>query len=92
MMDDWHGKHYAFYQNRECECFPCHPTEHPEDFRNFYAMELNDPAEQSGYAAVFRRECTPDPEICPGLREIDEAADYEVENQHGERETVSPRW
>lgn len=64
-------------------------TEHPEDFRNFYAMELNDPAEQSGYAAVFRRECTPDPEICPGLREIDEAADYEVENQHGERETVS---
>ena len=31
-MDDWHGKHYAFFQNRECECFPCHPTEHPEDF------------------------------------------------------------
>jgi len=64
-------------------------TEHPEDFRNFYAMELIDPAEQSGYAAVFRRECTPEPEICPGLREIDAAADYEVENQHGERETVS---
>lgn len=31
-MDDWKGKHYAFFQNRECECFPCHPTDKPEDF------------------------------------------------------------
>ena len=31
-MNDWHGKHYAFFQNRECECFPCHPTDKPEDF------------------------------------------------------------
>jgi len=31
-MDDWHGKHYAFFQNRECECFPCHEVAHPEDF------------------------------------------------------------
>ena len=21
----WQGKHFAFYQNRACECFPCHP-------------------------------------------------------------------
>ena len=25
-------RHYAFCQNKECEFFPCHPTEHPEDF------------------------------------------------------------
>ena len=31
-MDDWHGKHYAFFQNRECECFPCHKTGKPDDF------------------------------------------------------------
>jgi len=23
---------YRFFQNRECEYFPCHPTAHPEDF------------------------------------------------------------
>ena len=23
---------YRFFQHRECEYFPCHPTEHPEDF------------------------------------------------------------
>ena len=26
-----HG-HYAFFQNTECEYFPCHPTDQPEDF------------------------------------------------------------
>ena len=31
-MEDWHGKHYAFFQNRDCEYFPCHKTAHPEDF------------------------------------------------------------
>ncbi len=24
--------HYSFFQHKECEFFPCHPTEHPEDF------------------------------------------------------------
>ena len=31
-MDDWKDKHYAFYCNRECECFPCHETADPENF------------------------------------------------------------
>ena len=32
MNDDWKGKHYSFFQNRDCEYFPCHKTDHPEDF------------------------------------------------------------
>ena len=28
----WEGKHYAFYCNRECECFPCHKGIKEEDF------------------------------------------------------------
>ena len=28
----WAGKHYAFTQNKECEFFPCHKTDKPEDF------------------------------------------------------------
>lgn len=25
-------RHYSFFQNRECEYFPCHKTDKPEDF------------------------------------------------------------
>ena len=24
--------HYSFFQNKECEYFPCHKTDNPEDF------------------------------------------------------------
>ncbi len=29
---DWEGKAFSFFQNRECEYFPCHKTSKPEDF------------------------------------------------------------
>ena len=29
---EWEGKHYAFFCNRECEYFPCHPTADPTHF------------------------------------------------------------
>ena len=29
MMEE---RHYAFFQNRDCEYFPCHKTAHPESF------------------------------------------------------------
>ena len=29
---DWQDKHYAFFCNSECECFPCHETSDPENF------------------------------------------------------------
>lgn len=28
----WEGKHYSFFQNTECEYFPCHPITDPERF------------------------------------------------------------
>lgn len=28
----WADKHYAYFCNRECEYFPCHPTENPDNF------------------------------------------------------------
>ena len=31
-MEYWEGKHYAYYQNRECEYFPCHEGADPENF------------------------------------------------------------
>ena len=32
MKPDWQGKHYAFFQNRQCEFFPCHKTDDPNNF------------------------------------------------------------
>ena len=32
MNDSWKDKHYSFFQNTQCEYFPCHETKHPEDF------------------------------------------------------------
>lgn len=29
---EWLGKHYSFFCNKECESFPCHKTEDPENF------------------------------------------------------------
>ena len=31
-MEPWENKHYAYYQNRECEYFPCHKGADPENF------------------------------------------------------------
>ena len=28
----WEGKHYAFFSNKECEYFPCHKTNDPDNF------------------------------------------------------------
>jgi Zn-finger protein len=30
--ETWADKHYAFFTNRECEYFPCHPTTDPDNF------------------------------------------------------------
>lgn len=30
--DEWKTAHYAFFQNRECEYFPCHEVEDTENF------------------------------------------------------------
>ena len=32
MSEYWEGKHYAFFQNRACEFFPCHKGADPENF------------------------------------------------------------
>ena len=30
--EEWLGKHYAFFANKECECFPCHEKADKENF------------------------------------------------------------
>jgi len=31
-MECWENKHYSYFQNRECEYFPCHKGADPENF------------------------------------------------------------
>lgn len=31
-------KHYTFFQNRECEFFPCHKTENEDDFNCLFCF------------------------------------------------------
>jgi Zn-finger protein len=30
--ESWQGKAYAFFNHKECEAFPCHETDSPENF------------------------------------------------------------
>ena len=32
MAEYWEGKHYAYFQNRDCEFFPCHKGASEENF------------------------------------------------------------
>ena len=31
-MEYWENKHFSFFQNRDCEYFPCHETNDPDNF------------------------------------------------------------
>ena len=31
-MEYWENKHFSYFQNRECEYFPCHQGANPENF------------------------------------------------------------
>ena len=31
-MKEQNSRHYAFYQNTQCEYFPCHKTDDPDNF------------------------------------------------------------
>lgn len=32
MEIEWKDKHFSFFSNKECEYFPCHETNEPENF------------------------------------------------------------
>ena len=37
-IEEWRGKHYAFFTNRECESFPCHKGLPEEDFNCLFCF------------------------------------------------------
>ena len=42
-------RHYAFFQNTDCEYFPCHKTAHPESFNCMF------PHRKENYDRVIAR-------------------------------------
>ena len=53
MMEE---RHYAFFQNRNCEYFPCHDTKHPED--------INSDVAAAAVSAIRRTESRTVPVAC----------------------------
>lgn len=62
-MEHWEGKHYSFYQNRDCEYFPCHAGADPENFNCLFCYcPLYALGDQCGgafrYTEKGRKDCT----------------------------------
>ena len=38
----WEGKHFAFYTNKECEYYPCHPVPEGTEF-NLSLIHISEP-------------------------------------------------
>jgi Zn-finger protein len=61
--EHWRGKHYAFFANRECEYFPCHSTNDPDNFNCLFCYcPLYVLGEDCGgnfrYTEKGRKDCT----------------------------------
>ena len=62
-MEHWEGKHYSFFQNRDCEYFPCHAGADPENFNCLFCYcPLYALGDQCGgafrYTEKGRKDCT----------------------------------
>lgn len=65
-MDEWKNKNYAFFQNRACEFFPCHPEIKPEDFSCLFCWcPLYALGENCGGAYRYLDDGTKDCSACP---------------------------
>ena len=38
IKENWHGKAYAFFCNKKCECFPCHIVDDEDDFNCLFCF------------------------------------------------------
>jgi len=49
----WEGKHFAFYTNKECEYYPCHPVPEGTEFNCLLLPALYAGAEVRGKLHLF---------------------------------------
>ena len=61
MMEE---RHYAFFQNRDCEYFPCHATKHPEDFNCLFCYCPRSGAAAAAISAIRRTGSRTAPAVC----------------------------
>jgi len=63
--DSWRNRSYSFFQNRECECFPCHETDHPTDFNCLFCFcPLHHLGPDCGGDVAFTEQGTKDCSTC----------------------------
>jgi len=64
-MEYWENKHFAYFQNRECEYFPCHNGANPENFNCLFCYcPLYALGDQCGGAFVYLEDGTKSCEKC----------------------------
>ena len=57
----WEGKKYAFFQHKECEFFPCHPTNDPDSFNCLFCYcPLYALGDKCGWREYVSRRCFAD--------------------------------
>ena len=73
-MLDWRDKHYAFFQNRECEYFPCHKTNDPDNFSCLFC-----------YCPLYvlGRDCGGNPKYCGGIKDCSDCLVPHVRGNYG---------
>ena len=64
-MEYWENKHYSYFQNRECEYFPCHKGAEPENFNCLFCYcPLYALGDKCGGAFVYLEDGTKSCEKC----------------------------
>ncbi len=65
-MEYWENKHYAYFQNRECEYFPCHKGADPDNFNCLFCYcPLYALGDKCGGAFEYLADGTKSCEKCP---------------------------
>ncbi len=63
-FDSWQDKHYAFFQNKQCEYFPCHPTDCPGQFNCLFCFCPLYPYPECGGVYTLIRSGIKDCSVC----------------------------
>ncbi len=64
-------------------------SEAPENFRNWFAYQLNNPEQKCGVIVALRRKYSSEPEQTFYLKKINENANYEIEDWLGNKKVIS---
>jgi len=61
IINDWQGRNFSYFQNGQCECFPCHKTDNTGDFNCLFCFcplyGVKDCGGKHTYSENGRKDC-----------------------------------